>query len=56
MPAGHTAEQDLSVLEPGADVIVLGFGQAFTDLVVLVTEGRGGRFVEGSDGTLRVRG
>ena len=32
--------------DPGADVIALGFGQAFTDLVVLVTEGRGGRFVE----------
>ena len=46
LPAGHTAEQDLSVLEPGDDVIALGFGQAFTDLVVLVTEGRGGRFVD----------
>ena len=32
------------MLEPGADVIALGFGQAFTDLVALVTEGRGGRF------------
>jgi hypothetical protein len=46
IPAGHTAEQDLSVLRPGDDVIALGFGQAFTDLVVLVTEGRGGRFVD----------
>ncbi len=46
LPPGHTAELDLSVLEPGADVIALGFGQAFTDLVVLVTEGRGGRFVD----------
>ena len=53
LPAGHTAEQDLSVLRPGADVIALGFGQAFTDLVVLVTEGRGGRFVDAGDGTLR---
>ncbi len=50
---GHTAEQDLSVLEPGSDVAVLGFGQAFTDLLVLVTEGRGGRFVDGPDGRLR---
>ena len=53
LPAGHTAEQDLSVLQPGADVIALGFGQAFTDLVVLVTEARGGRFVDAGDGTLR---
>jgi FAD-NAD(P)-binding len=48
--AGHTADQDLSVLEPGADVIALGFGQAFTDLVALVTEGRGGRFETAADG------
>ena len=41
------------MLEPGADVIVLGFGQAFTDLVILLTEGRGGRFVDGVDGALR---
>ena len=46
IPAGHTAELDLSALEPGADVIALGFGQAFTDLLVLLTEGRGGRFVD----------
>ena len=36
VPCGHTAEQDLSVLAPGADVLVVGFGQAFTDLVALV--------------------
>ena len=52
LPAGHTADQDLSVLAPGADVVVLGFGQAFTDLMILVTEGRGGRFVEAADGWL----
>jgi hypothetical protein len=50
LPPGHTAEQDLSVLRPGAEVIALGFGQAFTDLMILLTEGRGGRFVE-ADGT-----
>jgi FAD-NAD(P)-binding len=50
VPAGHTADQDLSVLDPGADVIALGFGQAFTDLVALVTEGRGGRFETADDG------
>lgn len=52
LPAGHTAEQDLAVLAPGADVLTIGFGQAFTDLLILVTEGRGGRFVDGADGTL----
>ena len=36
-----------TMLQPGADVIALGFGQAFTDLHILVTEGRGGRFVDG---------
>jgi len=51
VPCGHTAEQDLSVLTPGANVLVLGMGQAFTDLLVLVTEGRGGGFVE-RDGAL----
>ncbi len=52
VPCGHTAEQDLSVLTPGTDVLVLGFGQAFTDLVALVTEGRGGSFAESGDGRL----
>lgn len=53
IPAGHTAEQDLSRLGAGDDVIALGFGQAFTDLLVLVTEARGGQFVERPDGSLR---
>lgn len=52
VPAGHTAELDLSGLQPGEDVIALGFGQAFTDLLVLTMEGRGGRYVTGDDGTL----
>lgn len=47
---GHTADLDLSALAPGADVIVTGFGQAFTDLLALVTEGRGGRFVPAGGG------
>lgn len=53
VPRGHTADQDLSVLGAGEDVIVAGFGQAFTDLAVLVTEGRGGRFVPLGDGRFR---
>ena len=52
LPCGHTADQDLTALAPGQDVLVLGFGQAFTDLLVLVTEGRGGRFSERADGSL----
>ena len=47
IPAGHTAELDLvGARSPASDVIALGFGQAFTDLLVLLTEGRGGRFVD----------
>jgi uncharacterized NAD(P)/FAD-binding protein YdhS len=55
LPAGHTADQDLSVLAPAEDVIALGFGQAFTDLVALVTEGRGGRFETAADGHVTYR-
>ena len=50
VPPGHTVELDLSALEAGSEVIVVGFGQAFTDLAVLVSEGRGGRFVERDGG------
>ena len=49
---GHTAELDLAGLAAGEDVISVGFGQAFTDLLVLVTEGRGGRFVQRADGSV----
>ena len=38
---------------PGQDVIVSGMGLAFVDLLVLLMEGRGGRFEETSDGGLR---
>ncbi|MCU1401240.1 MAG: hypothetical protein JWN62_4349 [Acidimicrobiales bacterium] len=51
--AGHTAELQLDALAPGTDVIALGFGQAFTDLLVLVTEARGGRFVTDGGGEVR---
>ncbi|WP_424188227.1 FAD/NAD(P)-binding protein [Actinokineospora sp. G85] len=42
----YTSDVDLSALRPGEDVIVRGFGLAFVDLFVLLTEGRGGRFTE----------
>ncbi|WP_369055723.1 FAD/NAD(P)-binding protein [Kineococcus terrestris] len=47
----HTAG-DLDALRPGEDVLVLGMGLAFVDLLVLVGEGRGGRFTPGPDGGL----
>ncbi|MDQ1138281.1 putative NAD(P)/FAD-binding protein YdhS [Microbacterium sp. SORGH_AS 1204] len=44
-----TADADLSVLPAGADVIVRGMGLAAVDAVVLLAEGRGGRFVRAED-------
>lgn len=47
-----TADADLSALTPGQDVIVRGMGLAAVDLVVLLAEGRGGRFVRDDGGVL----
>ncbi|MGP9021661.1 FAD/NAD(P)-binding protein [Streptomyces sp. BR1] len=44
LPPDFTADSDLSALRPGEPVIVRGFGLAFIDLMVLLTEGRGGRY------------
>jgi FAD-NAD(P)-binding len=44
LPPEQTTDTDLSVIEPGEPVIVRGTGLAFVDLVVLLFEGRGGRF------------
>ncbi|MGO3363541.1 MAG: FAD/NAD(P)-binding protein [Corynebacterium sp.] len=49
-PPGYTVDQDFSHIPGGADVLVRGFGLAFIDLMMLVTEGRGGRFGHGADG------
>ncbi|MET0864145.1 MAG: FAD/NAD(P)-binding protein, partial [Nakamurella sp.] len=49
---GYTADVDLSGLRPREPVIVRGFGLAFVDLMVLLGEGRGGRFIDNSDGSL----
>jgi uncharacterized NAD(P)/FAD-binding protein YdhS len=46
----YTTDVDYSPIAPGQDVIVAGMGLAFVDLVVLLTEGRGGRFQETPDG------
>jgi hypothetical protein len=51
----YTTDVDYSALAPGQDVIVAGMGLAFVDLLVLLMEGRGGRFEETPDGGLRYR-
>jgi uncharacterized NAD(P)/FAD-binding protein YdhS len=55
LPPEFTADSDLSVLEPGEPVIVRGFGLAFVDLMVLLTEGRGGRFEPDGPGAVVYR-
>jgi uncharacterized NAD(P)/FAD-binding protein YdhS len=49
----YTTDVDYSPILPGQDVIVSGMGLAFVDLLVILMEGRGGRFAETSDGGLR---
>ncbi|GAX52653.1 FAD/NAD(P)-binding protein [Streptomyces olivochromogenes] len=44
LPPDFTADSDLSSLAAGEPVLVRGFGLAFVDLMVLLTEGRGGRY------------
>lgn len=46
---GFTADLDFSAIPPGADVLTRGFGLAFIDLMVMVTQGRGGEFFECED-------
>lgn len=48
-----TADVDLSGIPAAEPVIVRGMGLAATDLIVLLTEGRGGQFETGADGVLR---
>ncbi|MEU1819258.1 FAD/NAD(P)-binding protein [Streptomyces roseifaciens] len=50
LPPEFTADSDLSALRPGEPVIVRGLGLAFVDLMVLLTEGRGGTYTTGRDG------
>lgn len=47
LPPEQTTDSDLSVIRPGETVLARGLGLAFVDLVVLLFEGRGGRFVDG---------
>ncbi|WP_442544460.1 FAD/NAD(P)-binding protein [Arthrobacter sp. KN11-1C] len=48
----YTTDVDYSEIAPGQDVLVSGMGLAFVDLLVLLFEGRGGRFEERPDGGL----
>ena len=52
LPPAFTADADTSAIEAGSPVIVRGMGLAAVDLTVLLTEGRGGRFVRTDDGRL----
>ncbi len=53
LPPEQTTDSDLSGIVPGEPVIVRGTGLAFVDLVVLLFEGRGGRYAPGPGGELR---
>ncbi|MFF0426312.1 FAD/NAD(P)-binding protein [Streptomyces sp. NPDC004520] len=44
LPPDFTADSDLAAVPAGEPVLVRGFGLAFVDLMVLLTEGRGGRY------------
>ena len=50
LPPAFTADADTGRIPAGENVIVRGLGLAAIDLVVLLTEGRGGRFVPGPEG------
>ena len=52
VPTGYAADLDLDAIPGGEPVIVRGMGLAFVDLMVLLTSGRGGRFVREYDGEL----
>jgi uncharacterized NAD(P)/FAD-binding protein YdhS len=45
VPPAYTADLDLSDIPAAEPVLLRGFGLAFVDLAVLLTESRGGRFV-----------
>ncbi|MGD8193598.1 FAD/NAD(P)-binding protein [Herbiconiux sp. P18] len=49
LPPAFTADADTRPIVPGQRVLVRGFGLAAVDLTVLLTEGRGGRFVRSGD-------
>jgi hypothetical protein len=52
LPPAYTADVDLSAVPAGEPLLVRGLGLAFIDMMALLTEGRGGRYVTADDGTL----
>ncbi|MFJ9033061.1 FAD/NAD(P)-binding protein [Streptomyces sp. NPDC102274] len=52
-PTASTAEVSLDSVLPGEAVLLRGLGLAFFDTMVLLTEGRGGRFCRDASGDLR---
>ncbi|RKN64255.1 FAD-binding protein [Streptomyces klenkii] len=52
VPPSSPAEADLAPIGAGQPVALRGLGLNFYDYMALLTEGRGGRFVPGSDGGL----
>ncbi|GGZ21323.1 adenylate cyclase [Streptomyces nitrosporeus] len=50
LPPSFSDDAGLSALRPGEHVLLRGFGLAFIDLMVLLTEGRGGTYRTGPDG------
>ena len=55
LPPACAGDDDLDRLPAGEPVLVSGIGLAFVDLMVLLTEGRGGRFVRDRHGKLTYR-
>ncbi|GGW35043.1 FAD/NAD(P)-binding protein [Streptomyces griseoloalbus] len=52
LPPEFSSDADLAGLRPGEHVVLRGLGLAFIDLMVLLTEGRGGTYRTEADGTL----
>ncbi|MBF9069972.1 FAD/NAD(P)-binding protein [Streptacidiphilus fuscans] len=54
LPPAYSADlgAELDEIAPGEDVVLRGFGLAAVDLIVLLTEGRGGRYLPRTDGSL----
>ena len=50
VPPGNPADADLDGIKPGEVVAVRGLGLAFVDMLSLLTEGRGGKFVNTPEG------
>jgi FAD-NAD(P)-binding len=52
LPPCYTVDADLSVFRAGQNLILRGFGLAFIDIMVLLTEGRGGKYRDEENGRL----